>query len=96
MQIEIVNPAQHAMLTKLLTMPTLQVLDNGGHVKIRRKLLGRLGTVEAEIVLCHLPHNHMTPWVTWQRNVDQFEGCYWGHYFDSPVDAFNDYNDRGF
>ena len=52
----------------------------------------------AEIVLCYLPHNTFTPFVTWQRNVAQFESTYWGHYYTSAQadEAIEDFEKRGY
>lgn len=32
------------------------------------------------------------PWVTWQHNGDL--NCYWGHYFDTEDEAYQDYLER--
>ena len=83
------------MTDKLLTMPTLGVTELGGEIKMRRTLLPRAGLVPCEIVLCHLPHNAITPWVTWQHNTDEFKSTYWGHYFRDPEEAVTDFFKRG-
>jgi len=76
---------------------TLEVLPGGKHVIARRALPQRDGNVPAEIILCYLPHNRVTPWATWQRNTQEFEGTYWGHYFgpDEEEKARKDFNTRG-
>lgn len=51
------------------------------------------GTVSFQLVLAYLPRNEITPWATWSRNTDD-GSTYWGHYFDSPDDAIDDYLDR--
>ena len=81
----------------LTTMPTLGTTASGGEIKMRRTLRHRAGLVPAEIVLCHLPHNTITPFVTWQRNTAEFCATYWGHYFraDEVKDAVNDFMKRG-
>ena len=66
----------------LISMPTLGTTESGGEIKMRRTLRGRAGAVPAEIVLCYLPHNKVTPYVTWQRNTD-YGSTYWGHYFQA-------------
>jgi hypothetical protein len=73
-------------------MPTLGTTTSGGEIKMRRALPERAGMVPAEIILCHLPHNDITPLVTWQANVeDSFKGtqweAYWGHYFKAGEEA---------
>jgi hypothetical protein len=84
-------------MTDLTTMPTLGVTESGGEIKMRRTLRHRAGLVPAEIVLCHLPHNDITPLVTWQRNTLEFESTYWGHYFraDEADKAVADFMKRG-
>lgn len=71
-------------------------LKNGAFVLQRRPLPDGLGKVSAEIVLCFVPGNEATPFVTWQRNLDD-ESTYWGHYF-GPADlgeAVTDFAKRG-
>ena len=60
------------------------------------KLPFRDGCFEAEIVLCHLPHNKHTPYVTWQHNLrnDTNEDFYWGHYFSDLHTANVDFIER--
>lgn len=60
----------------------------------RRPLPSRVGLLEAEIVLVHLPDNPATPYVTWQRNVAD-GSTYWGHYFYNLDEAEADFADRG-
>jgi len=81
----------------LIGMPTLGKTESGGEIKMRRTLRAREGLVPAEIVLCHLPHNNITPFVTWQRNTEEFESTYWGHYFfaDEAEKAVEDFFKRG-
>ena len=89
-----VNKADPTLLT---TMPTLGTTESGGEIKMRRTLRLRVGNVPCEIVLCHLPHNSVTPFVTWQANTDEFKSTYWGHYFkaDEVEDAVADFMKRG-
>jgi hypothetical protein len=81
----------------LTTMPTLGVTESGGEIKMRRTLPMGTGLVPAEIVLAYLPHNDITPFATWQRNTDKYEGTYWGHYFraDELDKAMSDFMKRG-
>lgn len=81
----------------IINMPTLGKTESGGEIKLRRPLRDRNGQVPCEIVLCHLPHNKITPWVTWQRNTDEFRSTYWGHYFraDELGAAIADFLKRG-
>jgi hypothetical protein len=83
------------MTIDLTAMPTLGQTESGGEIKMRRTLRHRTGLVPAEIVLCHLPHNTVTPFVTWQRNTD-YGSTYWGHYFRDVDEAFEDFNKRGY
>lgn len=54
----------------------------------------RSGSMSAEIILCELPGNAATPFVTWQRNkADQSK--YWGHYFNTYQAARDDFHARG-
>jgi hypothetical protein len=84
-------------MTDLIAMPTLGKTESGGEIKMRRTLMPSAGAVPAEIVLCYLPHNPVTPFVTWQRNTDEFVSTYWGHYFQSSEtdEAIADFLKRG-
>jgi hypothetical protein len=78
-------------------MPTLDTTESGGEIKMRRTLpYGGRATQAAEIVLAYLPHNDVTPFATWQRNVAD-GGTYWGHYFraDELIEALADFDKRG-
>lgn len=46
----------------------------------------------SNIVLCHLPHNECTPYVTWGFNEEG--DTFWGNYFVDINTAREDYNDR--
>jgi hypothetical protein len=83
-------------INTIATMPTLGTAGTG-EIKMRRTLTPRAGAVPAEIVLCHLPHNSITPLATWQHNTDQYQGAYWGHYFkaDEADEAVADFMKRG-
>ena len=59
-----------------------------------RKLPGGRITEEAEIILCKLPDNPVTPYCTWQRNTRD-GGRYWGHYFKTLLEAAQDFETRG-
>lgn len=81
----------------LKAMPTLETTENGyRELKMRRPLKHRPGLMDAEIVLYHLTGNEITPFVTWQRNL-QDGGTYWGHYFraDEATEAVEDFMTRG-
>jgi hypothetical protein len=84
-------------MTDLTSMPTLGTTESGGEIKMRRTLRHRTGNVPAEIVLAYLPHNDVTPYATWQRNTDEFQSTYWGHYFraDEADEAVADFMKRG-
>lgn len=79
----------------LISMPTLERTEHGGHIKMRRTLPPGEGLVPAEIVLVWLPHNEITPYVTWQHNTKDHEGYYWGHYYREPDDALANFFKRG-
>lgn len=51
------------------------------------------GDEHLEIVLAELPHNTVTPFVTWGFNK-QNNGYFWGHYFSSKQKALDDFNAR--
>lgn len=84
-------------MTDIRSMPTLGKTESGGEIKMRRTLDERDGLVPAEIVLCFLPHNSVTPYATWQRNTAEFQSSYWGHYFqaDELDAAMADFFKRG-
>lgn len=69
-------------------------LPNGAVVLSRKPLADRPGMMRAEIVLCHIPHNKVTPFVTWQRNIDE-NSTYWGHYYGNENEARSDFRSRG-
>ena len=72
-----------------------ETLRNGGEVIKRRPRNGvERGTMAADIVLCFLPHNSVTPFATWQINVADGD-TYWGHYFDDITEAEKDFEARG-
>lgn len=41
---------------------------------------------EADIVLVHLTHNEITPWVIWQMNLRD-DSTYWGDYHHTLEEA---------
>lgn len=45
---------------------------------------------DAEVVLCLLPGNDVTPFVTWVQSKHD-DGCYWGHYCVNYDEANDDY-----
>lgn len=73
-------------------------LDNGAEVLARAQVtFAGNGAQPAEIVLCRLPGNKATPYVTWQRNIPEQGGdgaTYWGHYHNSLEAALSDYQER--
>jgi hypothetical protein len=69
------------------------VLRNGAEVLARVALAERPGNLSAELVLCRLPDNDATPFVTWQRNTAD-GGLYWGHYFAEESEAREDFKAR--
>ena len=48
------------------------------------------------VVLCHLPDNRCTPFVTWCRTYesDGSQSDYWGHYHRDIVEATTDFEER--
>ena len=48
----------------------------------------------SSIVLCRLPDNEVTPFVTWHRN-NRDGSFYWGNYHQTITDAEEDFNTRG-
>jgi len=63
----------------------------------REALPDRSGAQPAEIVLCSLPDNSITPYVTWQRNIPEKGGdgdLYWGHYCYDFKEAMEDFSKR--
>lgn len=83
--------------TTLMEMPALEETHGGYRkIKMRRALHAFKGLMDAEIVLVHMPDNEVTPFATWQRNL-QDGGTYWGHYFgpDEGDEAVKDFMTRG-
>lgn len=73
-------------------------LGNGATIIARRQITsGGNGLQPSEIVLCHLPGNRATPYVTWRRNIPELGGdgaTYWGHYHSSIEDAQGEFQQR--
>lgn len=74
-------------------MHVLATLRNGAKVIKQRPLPFKPGNLTAEIVCCYLPDNHATPFVTWQRNIED-GSTYWGHYFKTESEALADFSKR--
>jgi hypothetical protein len=68
-------------------------LPMGGVILQRRAKDAQFGQVKAEIVLVHLKDNNCTPYVTWQRNIED-GAVYWGHYFTELRNAKADFANR--
>ena len=68
-----------------------EFFPNGAVLLERKPKIG--GRSDSEIVLCKLPNNPSTPYVTWQRNKDE-QSCYWGHYHRDLAAAHKDYLER--
>lgn len=64
-----------------------KVLNNGAQIKAFKQMIGR-----HMVVLAFLEHNVITPWVTWC--VDDNGDAYWGHYFKTDEEAFEDWKER--
>lgn len=65
-----------------------------GHVILRAAALPDAPhSVPAFIVLCHLPHNKVTPYATWQMNEPD-RSTYWGHYLTDLDEAHKDFAAR--
>jgi len=65
-------------------------LPNGAVILERRKSKGACG---GYTVLCHLPYNNVTPYVTWRVNENDGSAC-WGHYARTIDEAIADYRER--
>lgn len=50
-------------------------------------------TLEADIVLVHLTHNTVSPYVTWQMNIKDGD-TYWGHYHQTLEEATAEFYER--
>jgi hypothetical protein len=46
------------------------------------------------VLLCSLPNNSITPWVTWRSDTPKGNDRYWGHYFRNYAEAREDYELR--
>jgi hypothetical protein len=48
------------------------------------------------VILCHLPENKVTPWVTWRAATVDGQGAYRGNYFyaNEETFAYEDFNTR--
>jgi len=63
------------------------------HILARAALPERPGHMQADLVLVHLDHNRVTPWVTWQMNLSD-GSTYWGHYHQTLTEAKFEFIER--
>lgn len=49
---------------------------------------------DADVVLCYLPRNKLTPWVTWLHPIGNPRDTFWGHYHYDVVTAVHDFEER--
>jgi hypothetical protein len=59
----------------------------------RAALPSKRGNQEADIILVALDHNEVTPYVTWQHNLED-ESTYWGHYHATYSEALTEFHER--
>jgi hypothetical protein len=85
------HPTKREENTKMNVLATLR---NSAQIIAQRPLSFRPGMLLAEIVCCYLPDNSVTPFVTWQRNIED-GSTYWGHYFKTESEARADFAARG-
>lgn len=52
------------------------------------------GTRPYRVVLCHLPHNDFTPFVTWYQGMDRTSDFFSGNYHGSEAEAQADFIER--
>lgn len=76
----------------MLKLDDLKKLENLKLNLASRNIGILLVDTEQEIVLCHLPHNDVTPYVTWYFNADG--DTHWGNYFQDIETAEEDFNKR--
>lgn len=69
----------------------MPILVDGG---TRWELATREKNSEDMVILCWLPGNKETPFVTWMARIDTPNGTYWGHYHKNLTSAFHDFEDR--
>lgn len=62
-------------------------LPNGGIIVAQKQV-----AYEHAVVVCRLPHNELTPYVTWAVGRDG--DAYWGHYFKTFDEAIEDWRNR--
>ena len=48
---------------------------------------------DCEVVLAFLPHNSVTPFVTWVKRLDD-AATFWGHYYQNLAAAVEGFNER--
>lgn len=63
------------------------VLNNGAEIKAFKQMIGR-----HMVVLAFWEGHDPMPWVTWA--VDDNGDAYWGHYFKTSDEAFDDWKER--
>lgn len=84
------------------SLPIIDKLKNGAFVLARARLphVADSGQLPAEIVLCFMPGNAVTPFITWHRITDDSKenagDLFWGHYFtiDAMGEAYDDFKKR--
>lgn len=65
-------------------------------IKASKVLAPTAATTALQIILCYDPLNTATPWVTWLSNPDRPGERSWGHYYESQLQALQDYHHRCF
>jgi hypothetical protein len=85
-----------------VNLPIIDKIAGGIFILARHPIEPRPGYLPAEIVLCFVSHNHVTPFVTWERVTDdcpeesQRGARHHGRYFmtEDMGGAWEDYQDR--
>ncbi len=76
-------------------MSTLKdrILPNGWMMLEEYRIPEQDGWDPCRVVLCWLPENDATPFVTWIQNLKN-RGCSWGHYKTTVLEAAKDFEQR--
>ena len=70
-----------------------KTLPNGSLMLEEYAIPKQDGWDPCRVVLCWLPDNNGTPFVTWVQNLRN-GGCSWGHYHPTLLEAAQDFEER--
>ena len=76
-----------------MTIPKEKILPNGSILLEEYAISKRDGWDPCRVVLCWLPYDKASPFVTWVQNLKN-GGCSWGHYHETALKAAQEFEFR--